>query len=351
MRNERFRQREDLRRAEEAAQWLYELRTHDAGKHPGYLEWLLESPRNVEAFLRVSTLDASLHHLDPQRLLDIESQQDDGGTENVIAFEDPIPQASREPRSVALHGWRIAAGIALLGLVGSIFWMTSRTGLRSTDYQTAVGEQRAIALEDGSLLHLNTRSRVEVRYSGAQRSVRLIEGEALFRVQKDPARPFRVLSGGAVIEVLGTQFNVQRRAAESKISVIDGRVRVDHGARDTRTDAGKPVILTAGEEVRVTDSGRVAALGRADLGRVNAWRQRRLVFVRETLGSMAAEFNRYNRTLEIVAEGAAADMHEYEAMSFNADDAESFLAVLKRDPGLEIERREGQAIIRKRSPR
>jgi ferric-dicitrate binding protein FerR (iron transport regulator) len=57
--------------------------------------------------------------------------------------------------------------------------------------------------------------------------VRLLRGEALFRVQHEPGRAFRVHSGAAIIEAVGTEFNVLHRQSDSMLSVIEGRVRVD----------------------------------------------------------------------------------------------------------------------------
>lgn len=65
-------------------------------------------------------------------------------------------------------------------------------------------------LNDGSIVYLNTRSRVEEQFSRQARNVRLLEGEAMFSVEHDRARPFRMISDDTVIQAIGTQFNVYR---------------------------------------------------------------------------------------------------------------------------------------------
>jgi len=55
---------------------------------------------------------------------------------------------------------------------------------RNPPYTTQVGEQRSIALPDGSLIELNARSSVRVRFTSNERAVELLEGQALFRVAK-----------------------------------------------------------------------------------------------------------------------------------------------------------------------
>ncbi len=91
---------------------------------------------------------------------------------------------------------------------------------------TSLGEQRFFKLDDGSVLYLNTQSRVEVRYSRAARVVRLIEGEAMFTVEHDAARPFRVMAGPTVIQAVGTRFNVYRTRLSTTVSVVEGVVKI-----------------------------------------------------------------------------------------------------------------------------
>ncbi len=71
----------------------------------------------------------------------------------------------------------------------------SRDGLllpRPQTYATQVGEQRSIALNDGSTVELDTRSRIRVRLERDARKIELLEGQALFHVAKDERRPFIV---------------------------------------------------------------------------------------------------------------------------------------------------------------
>ena len=73
---------------------------------------------------------------------------------------------------------------------------------------TAVGEQREMQLPDGSMIALNTDSQLEVTYGENYRDVRLLKGEALFEVTRDPARPFIVDAGIRRVEAVGTAFVV-----------------------------------------------------------------------------------------------------------------------------------------------
>src|SRR5690606_10612998 len=101
------------------------------------------------------------------------------------------------PRTRARRGGRVAAwaaAAAVLALAAGGGWWLLPAG---TGYETAIGEVRRLPLADGSVMTLNTASKARVVYSAGQRSVRLLEGEALFDVVRDPARPFVVDGGDA----------------------------------------------------------------------------------------------------------------------------------------------------------
>jgi transmembrane sensor len=92
-------------------------------------------------------------------------------------------------------------------------------------YETARGEQRDVRLADGSTLHLNGATRVEVRLEGDRRLATLAHGEAYFDIAHDADRPFAVRAGASEIRVLGTAFDVEMGRGEVKLAVYRGKVR------------------------------------------------------------------------------------------------------------------------------
>jgi transmembrane sensor len=337
--------REDTwRLAEQAAEWAATLDTAGAQEQAEFISWLRQSARNMEEFLLASAVYRELDGVDPQRREDIDSLLARAAP-NVVTLN---AAAKPRPRSHAVRTetacgngrralrWRLAAGLAIACAAGWL--MSGSEGWRS--YATDVGEQRAVELADGSLLHLNTASKVRVKLTADARDLQLVSGEALFRVAHDPARPFRVRSGETLIEALGTQFNVYRRADETRLSVLEGKVRV--------TQARQQDLLAAGEEVRIAGDGSIEALAAVDAVRALAWRQRRLVFRDDRLADVAAEFNRYNRAPQIRVEGAAA-MERRLTGVFDADAPESLLRFLADAPELDVTHEEAAVVIRARS--
>lgn len=333
----------DQRIAEEAARWLIELDDGTADL-PRFTSWLAASPRHVEEFLLASAVWKASDELDRDRKIDV--AQLISGRSNVEPLDNtPItPRASTPARRQSmLLGWASAA-VAVLA-IAFLLWI----GLADRPLQlaTGVGEQRAFKLPDGSVVTLNTRSRVSVRYVDTERTVDLAEGEALFDVEHDPERPFRVLAGGAVVQAIGTQFNVRRAPAGTIVSVVDGIVRVSpllaRPGGDNR-GAGDGERLVAGEQVRVSSAGELVRTAGVEIDRVMAWRERKLIFRDEPLADIVAEFNRYNDT-QLIVEGTAIRDRRITGV-FNADDPGALVAFLSRDPLLSVQSREDAIVIR-----
>jgi transmembrane sensor len=302
---------------EEASDWIVKNREGDldAIAKRRFDDWLRESPQHVRAYLEVSSIWEGVSSLDPNRNV---------GAEELIArarAQDsvvPYPRPSAPRASLARVARRgrwyaLAASIALATL-GAWFYSERNT------YSTAVGEQRSIVLTDGSTIELNSRSRVRVRYSNEERGVDLLNGQALFEVAKNPARPFVVHSDATLVKAVGTQFDVYRKPAGTMVTVVEGRVAVmpePEALRDARSGSNEErnnpqplsVLVSAGEQLLVTQA-TVTPPKRANVAAATAWTRRNLVFESSSLSEVAEEFNRYNsRPLVIDNPAALADFH------------------------------------------
>ena len=91
-------------------------------------------------------------------------------------------------------------------------------------YETRIGERNTITLLDGSVIELNTNSRVQVNYDDTRRAVALMQGEAHFEVSKDPERPFEVGAGGGLVRAIGTAFVVRLKQEALQVTVTEGKV-------------------------------------------------------------------------------------------------------------------------------
>jgi transmembrane sensor len=126
-------------------------------------------------------------------------------------------------------------------MVGGAVWYLN---VRMPVYATTFGEQRSITLDDGSVVDINSHSKIRVRYSATERDVELLEGQALFRVAKNASRPFWVSSATTRVRAVGTEFDVYKRRSGTVVSVIEGRVAVLMNAETI--SAGAPEVRSRG---------------------------------------------------------------------------------------------------------
>jgi transmembrane sensor len=223
------------------------------------------------------------------------------------------------PRDVARSVmWRHAGKWAKAAMVAAVIigGVAAHLAHRQASYATAVGERQTLSIADGSKIHLNTASRVEVDLNERQRTIRLLSGEALFEVARDPARPFVVEVAGTRVRVLGTAFNVRVRDQFVEVAVTEGLVAVG----DVQIAAGSSVIVAPGslEQVSRDDEG---------VRRRVSWRYGVIELKGETLAQAVEEFNRYRTRKLVIADPEIAGVRV--GGRFQTDEAGKFLSALE----------------------
>lgn len=201
------------------------------------------------------------------------------------------PAGARAPRRAFAQTLVAVLALGVLGGGGWLGWQQwQNQPVFSRDYATGRGQNLDVALPDGSHLLLDTASRASVSLYRGRREVRLPEGQAVFQVQADKARPFDVLAGAARITVVGTKFSVRYTPSlgeqSVQVAVIEGRVRVAAGA-------GAPVDLVPGQAVAVEADGRLGAIEPVVAEAIAPWQGRRLSFDGVPLARVLAEIGRY----------------------------------------------------------
>ncbi|MEN0035494.1 MAG: FecR domain-containing protein [Cellvibrio sp.] len=195
----------------------------------------------------------------------------------------------------------------------------------SADVRTAVGEHRELALPDGSKLHLNTDSAVDIAFTAEQRLLCLRAGEILIETAPDAAnRPFIVETREGSLHPLGTRFCVRQLSAHTQVSVMEGVVEL-------RPAKASPSRLTAGEQTRFNQQGVTPAIalptGASD------WTRGVLRADKTPLAEFAAELARY-RPGFLRCDPAVADLTI--SGSFQLKDTDQALAALSRSLPVEI---------------
>lgn len=328
--------------SEQAAEWLVALDDGglDAAARVEFLGWLRQSPDHIREFLQLSALHVELAQ-NPELDRTIDELVSTARADVVSLSDDrsDVPPTQSATRRLPL--WSVAA-MLLIGIALVTIIVLPATAPEETTYQTALGEQRSIALDDGSVIVLNTLSNVRVHYSEAERRVALLSGEVLFDVARDADRPFVVDAGSMQLEVLGTRFNVYRQAEETVLTVVEGEVAVLNAEQSGRvaTLPEPPITVTAGQQVAIENaSGALTQEEIPEASPAIAWTERKLVFNAVPLIEVAEEFNRYNRRrLRIDDSGLA---KRPITGVFNAHDADLLAEFLANQPGVVVEQRDG----------
>jgi transmembrane sensor len=331
---------------EQASHWWELLHSDGASSsdHREFGEWVARSPERVEAYLQTARLVKAIKSprlIWPSTTAEVLIREAKTSPETVLPFSTTRVSASvgrGEGRHVQSRFAWAAAAVLLVGVGLALFILET-----PQEFSTALGEQRSVLLADGSRATLNTASTIEVTLKKGRREVRLVHGEALFEVAHDAARPFVVRAGNALLEDVGTQFNVDVHSNATTVTVVEGRVAVDSpGASETagaQADNSRPVtveplILEANDRVVVTPAGVGAPQRGVNVAAFVAWTQRQLIFEHRPLSEVAEEFNRYNKD-RIDIDSAELERQEVTGV-FDAKDPGSFVAFLASVPGVEI---------------
>lgn len=169
----------------------------------------------------------------------------------------------------------------------------------STTTQTHVltvprGESFKVVLCDGTEVWLNANSNFvyPTAFIGDERIVTL-EGEAYFKVTKDPKRPFIVKTKTVQTRVLGTEFNIRSYTPEdTHVVLINGKVEISN------TKGGSYTRLYPGEDAHLQSDGNFI-LAEVDLDSYVYWKDGYFYFDDVTLKDIMQNLGRwYNVNIE-----------------------------------------------------
>lgn len=129
------------------------------------------------------------------------------------------------------------------------------------DQVTAFGEQRTLALPDGSNLTMSGDTALDIAFDNKERRIRIARGKVLLSVRHNAAAPFLVEAGAALYRDVGTVFGVSRDGDTSRLVVEQGLVDAAAGRDVVRLSAGQAVTITGGILGQVAAANHYADLG------------------------------------------------------------------------------------------
>lgn len=246
----------DIATLEAAAQWYVDLRngTPDESLHREHQRWLQSDPRHLLAWERLGRLQGKLERLAP-------------------AIGSPILKTAHAKRRDML---KVLSVLLATGAAGTLGWRVTPLPQWAADQRTGIGERRSIHLEDGSQLHLNTATAVNIRYSQQLRELLLLTGEILVETAKDKAaRPLIVHTAEGSLQALGTRFIVQQEQDRTRLTVLEHAVLVRPANQPDTTltvHAGEQISFSADALGSVMPATAQADAWLHDTLVVNGWR-------------------------------------------------------------------------------
>ena len=223
--------------------------------------------------------------------------------------------SANEPRS--WHPCAIFASVLLIFLlIGASIWLNMPTPAQPwRSFATHHAGHQVVMLEDGSTLSLAAESRVDVRFSGKERQLRLVAGQALFEVAHDEKRPFMVQAGNGIITAVGTAFDIRLDRKDTQVTVVKGIVdismrRLDATATIARARRGDQVKFS----IREQNGSPVAYVSRrsgVDLDSITSWTRGKLFFDGEPLEEAISLINTYASKKLVLKNPAYASMPVY----------------------------------------
>jgi transmembrane sensor len=278
----------------QAAQWITILDGGELseGQRLDFNAWV-DDPRNARELGAVRTLLSLIQELPEKKAATLRRMPLSFARFPALTelFENPLRLSCAT-----------AAVLAVL-VVGAWFTFRPVREYFTQAYTTEKGESRTLVLKDGTVVHLNTQSRVRWIGVGKDRRVALELGEVLFEVAHDATRPFVVTVGNSEIRDLATEFDVYRKSNGSVVvTVLSGQVSIKDLGIDDNPPAWAERQLKPNEQVEYTSASLIADVHSIDATKAVRWREGWLETVGQSFSTVVNELNRYSNKQILIAD-------------------------------------------------
>jgi transmembrane sensor len=271
-----------------AAHWAArrDLGTLSPAEEAEFQDWVAADTRHLGAYGRAEAVLFRLERLN-------------GASLDEASFENAHPSGWNRRRLI-LAG---SAAASVAAAIGVALHLPER--VQESTFSTAIGQIREVVLTDGSIVILNTDTKIRVQFSEAVRDISLLRGEAQFDVAKNKNRPFIVSAGDTRVRAVGTSFTVSMLPKKPvQILVKEGVVELQ------RADAATAIPVRASANIQASAPVGApfvtVAVPEEKLVRDLAWQQGRIALDNLSLEDAAEEFARYSE-VRIVVDPAVSD--------------------------------------------
>ena len=297
--------------------------------------WLRSDPGNIKVFESIKTIweESSL-------ALNLQQFDHVRAWDKINSRVHDIP--AHKPGKVInlFRGVKMVAAslLMLICISGLLYFLFADPVVNHHQVIASAGNKR-ISLPDGSVVELREGSSLSYPFSFNDRIRQVtLAGEAYFQVSHNPAKPFRIHTSKAMVEVLGTSFLVRSSDTLDQVVVTSGKVKFSN-----LLDSNQQVILTTGHKGQL--KGRT--LTEKTVNNLNdlAWQKGVLEFKDTPLDEIVDNLNHfYNAQISMsptLREKAPAILV---TARFEQQSLEAVLEEIQLTTGLSLAR-ENQAII------
>lgn len=250
-------------------------------------------------------------------------------------YKEQVTISKKDPFSII---YKIAAAIVVIAVISSVLYISFKPNEKIIIAENNKIEQK---LDDGSIVSINKNSELTIYedFNQLNRKIKL-KGEAFFKVAKDFQKPFIVEAGQLSIKVIGTEFYVNYIESSGEVEVIvsSGKVAVyetDNPEAVTYLEKGQKTIYQTNNLSNKIDT----------VYNYNhiSWETMQFEFNNESLNNVVFYLNKaYNANINFKNQNLK---NCQITVSFDNQDIESVLNVLKNTLNLEIEKKQNQILI------
>ena len=306
--------------SETAARWFIRMQeaAPDAPERSQFEAWLMQHPLHQQEYASISDAWQGIDSMSDLQAMAQGKQAD-------VFFKQNERKKSRQKLAGTVASVVAAICIGWAGLHQYQAWQSTPTLQLAA--QTTTAQLSTQTLDDGSRVTLNANSRIEIKYYRNQRHIDLLQGEAVFEVQRDTNRPFVVETDRIKVTVLGTRFAV------NKLSRLE-RVSVDHGKVEVASKTSNEKIILQNNQVAEMQQSRLQTRNNVSAHDYFQFTTGILVFNQAALTEIAETLTRYNPT-PILADGLSTD-HISAVVAIK--DSNSFISTLPHIANVRVHR-------------
>jgi len=224
--------------------YFYEWVRFPTPEHQAFWQsWLIQHPEKKDTVEKARRLLKSAIKNEEPLPSHFKAEDWNEIKQKITLSERPKLEYTSDSHSIrSLKMWAVAASALLILGVGIALNINTPFSSDWTSVRTQYGEQQPVTLPDGSEVILNGNSTMRYRTNwddaSSEREVWL-EGEGFFSVTKQQNEKqghftkFTVHANELLVEVRGTQFNVQNRPENTQVVLHEGKVLIRNEQQDS----------------------------------------------------------------------------------------------------------------------